>query len=553
MKDWTIARRITLGFATLLLVMFVFGAFVWGRMVAIQTGMTSVVETSLPALTAITDVRERMNDARVAVFKHISSPSQTDKEDLDALIKAHLVEVTKELAALEKLASVTTKVLLEEANRRRMTNAAIREKILSLSRAATNATASALVYQTARTELDPAARAYVEGMDRVEDQVTKESSQSAETTFAAVRSANLGLLVGLAGALALGLVLGLAIVRNTTRVLRDVSGSLGMGADQVASAAGQVATASQSLAEGASEQAASLEETSSSLEEMASMTKRNAENSQKVNELSKQTRAAAEKGSSDMKDMVGAMDTIKASSDEIAKIIKTIDEIAFQTNILALNAAVEAARAGEAGMGFAVVAEEVRHLAQRCALAAKETATKIEGAIGRTSQGVQISARVAKALDEILVRVRQVDELATEVASASNEQSQGVAQVNLAVSQMDTVTQSTAANAEESASAAEELSAQARGMKASVAELLTLVGADGVATNGKRFEMPEDPPARRTPGGGRQNGSKVNDRQPHAPAPKQRETTPGKVAKVAGDPWADIRATEISGGATRRA
>jgi methyl-accepting chemotaxis protein len=170
------------------------------------------------------------------------------------------------------------------------------------------------------------------------------------------------------------------------------------------------------------------------------------------------------------------MEAIKVSSDDIAKIIKTIDEIAFQTNILALNAAVEAARAGEAGMGFAVVADEVRNLAQRSAQAAKETAGKIEGAIAKTSQGVEISATVAQTLKDIVTKVRQVDELVAEVASASREQTQGISQINSAVSQMDKVTQSNAASAEESAAAAQELNSQAAAMKESVNKLLELVG-----------------------------------------------------------------------------
>jgi tetrahydromethanopterin S-methyltransferase subunit D len=248
---------------------------------------------------------------------------------------------------------------------------------------------------------------------------------------------------------------------------------------QVASAAGQVSSSSQSLAEGSSEQAASIEETSSSLEEMSSMTKRNADNSRQANDLARQTRAAADKGVADMHAMSCAMAEIKKSSDDIAKIIKTIDEIAFQTNILALNAAVEAARAGEAGMGFAVVADEVRNLAQRSAQAAKETAAKIEGSISKTAQGVELTGKVSAALDTIVGKARQMDELAAEVANASNEQSQGITQVNAAVGQMDKVTQTTAANAEECASAAEELNSQAQAMQTVARELRQLVGGNG--------------------------------------------------------------------------
>jgi methyl-accepting chemotaxis protein len=178
------------------------------------------------------------------------------------------------------------------------------------------------------------------------------------------------------------------------------------------------------------------------------------------------------------------------SSDETAKIIKTIDEIAFQTNILALNAAVEAARAGEAGMGFAVVADEVRNLAQRSAQAAKETATKIEGSLTRTTQGVEISAKVAASLDEITAKVRQVDELVAEVAGASREQTEGITQINIAVGQMDKVTQSNAANAEESAAAAEELNAQAETMKQSVGELQQLVDGHRQGATGRPAAAP---------------------------------------------------------------
>ena len=308
------------------------------------------------------------------------------------------------------------------------------------------------------------------------------SAKSSSTASSSLTTASTTMIVGLIVATVFGIALALLLTRGITKILTSISDALADGAEQTVSAAAQVSSSSQSLAEGASEQASSLEETSSSLEEMASMTRRNAENAKQANDLAKQAREAADKGVGDMQTMAGAMEAIKVSSDDIAKIIKTIDEIAFQTNILALNAAVEAARAGEAGMGFAVVADEVRNLAQRCAQAAKETSGKIEGAIVKTGQGVAISSQVAATLNDIVTKVRQVDELVTEVANASREQTEGITQVNVAVGQMDKVTQSNAANAEESAAAAEELNAQAETMKQSVTELLQLVGGKHIQT-----------------------------------------------------------------------
>ena len=326
-------------------------------------------------------------------------------------------------------------------------------------------------------------------------EATLQKTDSARVTKQ-VRTVLLGL--GLLACLAGG-ALGWWVTNRISRAVADLAENLSAGSEQTASAAGQVSSASQALAEGASQQAASLEETSSSLEEMASMTRRNADNAGQANELAKQARAAADTGAHNMQVMSAAMEAIKKSSDDIAKIIKTIDEIAFQTNILALNAAVEAARAGEAGMGFAVVADEVRNLAQRSAQAAKETSAKIEGAITNTAQGVKVSAQVAQGLQEIVAKIRQVDELVAEVATASKEQSQGIQQVNTAVTQMDKVTQSNAANAEESASAAEELNGQAEALQDAVGQLLALVGGQRTEGGGRRAERA----GRRAEGGGR--------------------------------------------------
>jgi len=242
-----------------------------------------------------------------------------------------------------------------------------------------------------------------------------------------------------------------------------------LGAEQVAGAAQQIGTGSQSLAQGTSEQASSLEEVSSSMQEMNAMTRQNAANAKEARGIAEATKDSAERGVDSMRRLSSAMDLIKTSSDDTAKIIKTIDEIAFQTNLLALNAAVEAARAGEAGKGFAVVAEEVRNLAMRSAEAAKNTANMIEGSVKNAENGVAINQEVLKNLEEINQNTKRVTEVMAEIAAASDQQSQGIGQVNTAMEQMNQLTQSNAANSEESTSAAEELSAQAEEMRVMVA------------------------------------------------------------------------------------
>ncbi len=254
-------------------------------------------------------------------------------------------------------------------------------------------------------------------------------------------------------------------VENLDKALQQVA----IGAEQVASASVQVSTGGQALSQGASEQASSLEEVSSSLQEMSSMTKQNVLNARDAKGVSEQARESADKGVESMSRMSSAINRIKSSSDSTARIVKTIDEIAFQTNLLALNAAVEAARAGDAGRGFAVVAEEVRNLAMRSAEAAKNTASLIEDAVKNSENGVAINAEVLKNFQDIAEKSNKVSQVVAEIAAASEQQDQGISQVTKAVEQLNQVTQQNAANAEESASAAEEMSSQSEEMRSMVA------------------------------------------------------------------------------------
>lgn len=265
------------------------------------------------------------------------------------------------------------------------------------------------------------------------------------------------------------------VTRGVVRpVTRTVDG-LNDGARQVNEAAAQVAQAGQSLAASASEQAASLQETSSGLEQMSAMTRQNAANAQQANKLASQAAERASSGDQTIGRLGTAMGAINESADQIGRIIKVIEEIAFQTNLLALNAAVEAARAGEHGKGFAVVAAEVRNLAQRATDAARETTGLIEAAVGRAKEGAEVAHAAGDVLRGIVKDVTQVAKLLHDVTRASEEQAQGVNQINTAVSEMDRLTQQNAAGAEESASSAEELSAQANTMLAMVSDLVQVV------------------------------------------------------------------------------
>jgi methyl-accepting chemotaxis protein len=300
------------------------------------------------------------------------------------------------------------------------------------------------------------------------------ATDEAEKTLNSITTALFTLVIGIVAALIISLVLGILLTRGITLPVNNVIAALTEGANEVDTASGELSSASNTLAEGATENAASLEETSAALEELSSMTKRNADNAVEANSLMSQATEAVTRAESSMANVIQAMDHIATSGNEIGKIIKTIDEIAFQTNLLALNAAVEAARAGEAGAGFAVVADEVRNLAIRSADAAKNTADLIAATISNINSGSEMVNSTSENFHQVAVNSSKVAQLVSEVAEASKEQSQGINQITTAMSQMDKVTQSNAASAEESASAASQLSVQAGNLMNAVESMTVL-------------------------------------------------------------------------------
>ena len=400
-------------------------------------------------------------DNHIGIFR--TAIEKSEKLDLDDSTKAALASVDQPLNEYTKLASELAKKAIQDPAAGESGMADFGKKFQDLERSMS--TASGLIESRA--------------------EAIKASAEASKKLFLNF------LFVGIGVSILLLNLVGWIVAKSIPRSFMLLIDRLAIGAAQIESASGHIASSSESLASSTTEQAASLEETSASLEEIASMTKNNAENSREAKDLTGAMREVADTGASDMDKMAHAMAAIKESSNNIAKIIKTIDEIAFQTNILALNAAVEAARAGEAGMGFAVVAEEVRNLALRSASAARETAEKIEDSIQKSSAGVQINAKVSLSLAEIVSKARQADELVAQISIASNEQSQGIDQINSSVSQMDAMTQNNAAGAEESANVSADLRTQSTQLTQLVQELQTLVG--GKSSSAKRSSKIKSP------------------------------------------------------------
>jgi methyl-accepting chemotaxis protein len=476
MKTWTIGKRITIGFTILTILSVIIGVTAYVSLSSVKTDADSLIKDSMPGALILGQVKDNVSRSYGNLQKTIRLKAGSDElKNEIANFEARIRENTELLEQYEN------KICTEKDRRFFENLKTIRAKYLNVL-VSMEELAKADDWEKSYAYMDhtfyPVYSEYRDDLQKEIDEVRRDSLAVGETVDANLGNTStviLGLLILI---VVISIFVATIIIRGTNKVLEKSIQSIDEGSTQVAAAASQVSSASNMLAEGASEQAASLEETSSSLEEMSSMTARNASSALEAKSVADDMRVAADGSAEQMREMQKAMDAIKESSAGISQIIKTIDEIAFQTNILALNAAVEAARAGEAGAGFAVVAGEVRNLAQRSAESAKETSAKIEGAIRNSDHGVMISGKVAESLGGIVEKARKMNTLVTEIATASAEQDKGIGQLTTAVQQMDKVTQANASNAEETASASEELNAHADTLKETVVDLVALVRSD---------------------------------------------------------------------------
>ncbi|WP_414661146.1 HAMP domain-containing methyl-accepting chemotaxis protein [Horticoccus sp. 23ND18S-11] len=499
MKSWTIGKRITLGFSVLLLLITLLGVSNWLESRKIGEAMQSLSKDNHQVLLTSELLAETL-DYRVINLRHVVSAETAEMAELEKKADEEAQKILTLLANYIKTIAMPEERQLADKIEPLLNEYRTASRHLRKSSTENKAAASEEALHGNASKAFAAYEAAVRAAQEYNVKSVEATNLMLNDLLIASRAKTV---VAVMLALLVGAGFAFTIIRSISKVLGTISTSLAEGSAQVASAASQVSAASQSLAEGASEQAASLEETSASLEEISSMTQRNGQNVQSAKGITAQTRANAEAGAQSTHDMGtamqgirsasgemrDAMNGIKSASNDVSKIIKTIDEIAFQTNILALNAAVEAARAGEAGMGFAVVADEVRNLAQRSARAAKETADMIEASIQRSDDGVRVTDKVVASVEdvvaksqlleqklaEIVANAQKVDEEVTQVASASHEQIQGISEVNMAVTQIDKVTQANASTAEECAAASEELNAQAAVLKDAVRELQLLI------------------------------------------------------------------------------
>ena len=477
LKQLTVGTRLITGFSVMIVFLIIVGLSGLQSVKHINGNLADIFNVRLPSMDYLIETDRDLQQLLVSERSMIFAATESDIfKDLVGAYEENLQQADERWNKYKALAtSPEEKAIIPQFEQAREKWKAISRRVVDGRVADTREgrrEALDLTLGGANTKFEEM-RDYLDQLTEINLAGAQRAHREAQRTYDNTQLILLGMLG--AGFFA-GILLSWLIGRGVTRPLRRVINGLTGSSDQVASASGQVSESSQKLAEGASEQAASIEETSSSLEEMSSMTRKNAANAGEAKTMMEDASQIVEKVNVHMGDMTQAIDEITKSSEETGKIIKTIDEIAFQTNLLALNAAVEAARAGEAGAGFAVVADEVRSLAMRAAEAAKSTATLIEGTIKAIQNGDALTKSTQETFQENREITKKVDELVAEIAAASNEQAQGIEQINIAVAEMDKVVQGVASTAEESASASEEMTAQAEQMNKFVAELAMLVG-----------------------------------------------------------------------------
>jgi methyl-accepting chemotaxis protein len=473
MNSWTIPRRVGVGFTILALVALAVGLASLWRLAALNRHVESLSSNTVPSVVTLSRIIE---DNLLVLIAARTAVLDTDEPTRMAAAQAELrTAIDRGTALCDEYGS-----LLSNAEDTRLYAAAreARDAYLeqvrrSLSLAGEGKAAAAR--QAILGEVEPFARTCLDRFKAVIEYNIGLSNQELAAAESKLATGYRIIVAALASMVLISLVLATGITRSLSRALTLISAALESGAARTAAASTQLESVSQTVATGCSEQGASVAETGAALEQMSAMTRTTAENASRAKEFAAQARVAAETGARTMTEMDAAMEAIATSSGEVAKIVKQIDEIAFQTNILALNAAVEAARAGEAGAGFAVVADEVRLLAQRSAAAAKETADRIEAAIESSRQGAASCSRVGGSLNEIADRIKAADQLVAEIATAAREQSQGIRQISTAMTQLDQVTQENATRADEGARAAADLSDQAEAVESIVENLRSLI------------------------------------------------------------------------------
>jgi len=472
-KEMTVGKRFMIASGVCLILLVVLAGVAVSGFRSVGQGISQMATNALPStrisLTILGDVKQLRGD----YWSHMASNGPAEMDRIEEMMRVDKAKLQHDYELY--------KVTMDDNDEDRGNYATLGkqveeyyadwEKVYPLSRAGKTDEAVKLFNAEAKPKFKE--------IEATSDQIVVYNAKETDTVAASVvdtasHSLWMAIVISL---IALGAGAGISwfMTSSTSQILLEATRTLNEGADQVVSAASQVSASSQSLAQGSSEQAASIEETSAAVHEINSMAQRNTQNARSTAEMVDKSQQSFLETNKSLDQLLQAMDGIGASSTKISKIIKVIDEIAFQTNILALNAAVEAARAGEAGMGFAVVADEVRGLAQRAAQAAKDTAALIEESILKSDGGKLNVDRVAESIRSLTAESQQMKILIDEINLGSQEQAKGIDQISGSISQMEQVTQTTAASSEESAAAAEELTAQAQSMQEIVERLKGLV------------------------------------------------------------------------------